>query len=178
MVKLITPVLRAHSSIKENGVSVVTTQDWDFSVRAPIGVVVNRVTLQIMINDIGGIATSEEDCVHAISMDPDDTAFADCYSTASLFDVIDDNADKLAFQVFMYDGDNSGGLAAAGMQMSPVAQYSWYEADLISRPISFRPIRHMAVGTVAVEKAYLATLEYQLAEFTDAEVAAFAATRA
>jgi len=176
MVDILSPMLVAHSSIRHNA-SGVQTNDLDWSVRAPIGIVINRITLQAALNDVSGAAAGEAEMIHGISLDPNETDFNAVLTFTPLADLIDINSDFIALQHGQFDGAASASGGAAGMQHSPIVQHDWVGYPPESRPITFRPLRHMFVLNVSIEWQVLATIEYQLARFADNEVAAFSATR-
>jgi len=176
MVQILSPALHAHSSIRHNS-SGVQTNDLDWSVRAPIGIVINRITLQAALNDISGAATAEAEMIHGVSLDPNEVNFDAVATFTPLIDLIDINSDFIALQLGQFDGAAASGGGLAGMQYAPTIQHNWVHYPVEARPITFRPLRHMFVLNVSIEWQVMCSVEYQLAKFDDNEVAAFAATR-
>lgn len=176
MVVILSPNLRATSSIRHN-TSGVATADIDWSVRAPIGIVLNALTMMAAINDVSGIATAEAEMIHGVSLDPNENSFADVMSFTPQADVVQNNSDFVGLQMGQFDGDNAAGLAAASQQYAPTVQYQWAMFPPEARPTTFRPLRHLFELNVSIEWVTLIVVEYQLARFSDDEVAAFAATR-
>lgn len=175
MADLITGVLTAYSQMRTNDTSWVT-QDIDFSVRAPIGIVINRVTSQLSLNDVGGIASSEQEASFGISLNDEVTSISEAPLTA-LSDEITVNSDMLFVHIHQFDGDNTSGLAAAGNPNAGILDLEWGFRDIVDRPVTFNPLRHLGVVAVATEYVNVVRIEYQLARFTTDELASFAAGR-
>lgn len=173
MVKLVTGTLYAHSMVRNN--SGTEPVELDFTVRAPIGIVINRVTSQLMLNDVAGLASSEQEANAQLILDPDETSTATAWTETANSNLFNSNTKVILVHGFMFDGDQSSGLANAGQQHAPILDLNFANQEVQDRPITFQPLTHILRTLVGVEMASLISIQYQLAEFTNDEIAVIAA---
>ena len=175
MVKVITGQLTAHGLLSTNS-AAFATNEWDFAVRAPIGIVVDKLIGQIGFPNISGFGTLEQRAEFAFTLDENAAGIAET-SIIPLVDTFVGNSRALMVMLHHFDGDNTTGLASAGQEMSQYQEVDFTHLPLDERPVSFNPMLQIGAVVAPVEATFQVSMYYRLAEFDSRDLALQAAGR-
>lgn len=187
MVKVTSPLLYAVGEL--NGLATVNNVQsfaLDFSVRAPFGVMIDRIHLYANFNQIATVQGNS--LTVAVFKDPDTPNVADFIPAAGVVNAVGQsnlNTDVLAIgwrSHYATTGVADTTVRVPQVEDGPIATFDWLTVPLESRPITVRPMQFgtlLEVETGIAAQTYVSGfhLTYQTVELDDSELVGLVASR-
>ena len=182
--EITSPLLFASGQVDGQASTAVQNIALDFSVRAPFGVMLNRIALYASLNQLATSAGMSVDVI--VRKDSDDVVNADFLPGVGVLDAVDRvnlNSDVLALASITFHSITSPGVSGQPNNYTvPIHVVDWLRAEPSSRPVSVRPMRFAAkldVETGIAAQTWQAgfLITYQTVKLTDSELVGQVASR-